>query len=175
MLTLLEFLIEHAEYAPLRRVFEYFYRIRCNADLAGYAFLLLGTFFVMYLLMFRARIYFAAEEDKQKKRKGKKHYVKTKKEPEKGAFLSFLRWMYLYSNKTFLRFCNVHPKSGRLLFVYNAVTATVYLLGTALLVLSLFFAGIRWLFFDLVFLHLYLNIFPFLIVEFLLFLWRKGA
>lgn len=160
MEKLLGFLVENTHRGALRNILTHLLKVRAASAFWDCVFLMVLIFIGCYLLLFRLRLFFAYQTPKkQKKRRGAKSDrqpkpVAEKKEP------NLLAWLYLSESQTFRRYQEKHPKGCKILFVYNGITVSVYLLSALLVLLSLFDDLFRTLFLDLFFVHVYLNVLP---------------
>lgn len=173
MQKILEFFVDNARSIQSRRIYEYL-DIRSHAKFGDHLFLLLGTFLVYYLFCFRLRLHFEyGTISKKSVKKLKKHNYKQKEVSNKEP--TFFRWLYMFDSHSFDVYKLKHPKLAKICFIYNAITVSVYICGTILIIPSLFNKIIRNIFIDIVFLHIYINVIPMGIYNLIRFLYQKAG
>lgn len=159
MEELLSFLIEKADRGAWRNLLTHLLMVRTESSFADCGWLLLLIFIGCYLLLFRFRLFLSDKTPKEKKKR-KSGRNERSKPSEQIEDSNVFAWLYMYNNRTFQNYKIKYPRRSKLLFAYNLITVSVYLLGAVLIILSMFLDLFRSIFLDLFFIHIYTNVLP---------------
>lgn len=174
MQKILESFINGTDNLQFRRIFEYLLNIRNQARLGDYIFLTIGTFIVYYLFFFRLRLHFEYGTVPKKSKKRSPKYCTPKNTKKKNEEPTFLRWLYMLDSYSFSVYKLKHPKTSKITYIYNAITVSTYICTTLLIIPSLFSTTICNIFMDIVFLHIYINVIPMGLYNFIHFFYKKN-
>ena len=153
LLEFLYFLKEKNISNQINKTCVYFIRLRENALYLDYIFLLISTFLIYYLLFFRFRLYLRYKNTKIDKNM---HFLNDK---NKNLFIT-LKWLYMLSSSSLKKCKSKFQLYSNFIFLYNFITISGYILETLLAISSIFVDSLRNYFIDIMFIHIYLNIFP---------------
>lgn len=153
LLQFLYFIKEKNISNQINEVCLYFIRIRENALYLDYIFLLISSFLIYYLLFFRFRLYLMFKNAKIEKN------IKFFNDKNRKAFIT-LKWLYMLSSSSLKKCKSKYQLYSNFIFLYNFIIISGYIVETLLAILSIFVYSLRNYFIDIMFIHIYLNIFP---------------
>lgn len=160
MEKLLDFLVRNTEPGALRNLLRHLLVVRSASEFWDCVFLMTLIFIGCYLLLFRLRLFMAYQTPKEKNKQKRGKRAGRQKSAGETRTTNLFAWLYLLNNEVYRNYQEKHPKGCKVLFVYNCMTVSAYLLS-ALLVLAALVADVfRTLFLDLFFIHMYINVLP---------------